>query len=81
MHNDLVFVRNNMRYLRIKTGLTQKEVAETLGITRATFCAWERNPRSIRLGLFYKLAALYRCEIIDFFCPNSVTDSVKKTCG
>ncbi len=58
---------NGFTYFRQKGQLTQKEVAEILGVEQSTISKWENDrklPRSHRLPF---LAALYGCQIEDLF--------------
>lgn len=48
---------------RMKTGLTQKQVAEQLNITRAAYTQYETDKCSPSLDILIKLADLYKCSI------------------
>lgn len=48
---------------RTKAGLSQRAVANKLGITDAAVCLWEAGKTMPRAALLPKLAALYGCTI------------------
>lgn len=48
---------------RMKIGLTQKQVAEQLNITRAAYTQYETDKCSPSLDILIKLADLYKCSI------------------
>ena len=60
MKNTLIQIR------RIKLGIeNQKEVAELLGVARATVRAIEEGQRTPSLKLAVKMAELYKCTVDD----------------
>lgn len=52
-----------LKELRERRGLTQKEVADRLHVTRATVSAYERNTKSPRLDTLEAMAVLYRSSV------------------
>lgn len=48
---------------REKTGLTQKEVAEKLGIDQSAVSLWETGKTAPRVAILVKLAELYHCSL------------------
>lgn len=52
-----------LKALRKKAGLTQKDVATKLGITRSTVSAYERNNKSPSLEMLEGLAVLYHSSV------------------
>lgn len=53
---------------REKVGLTQKEVAENLGVDQSAVSFWETGKTVPRVPMLKKLAALYGCttdELLD----------------
>ena len=52
-----------LKELREKRGLSQKEVAARLDVTRATISAYECNTKVPRLDTFEKLALLYHSSV------------------
>ena len=55
-------------------GLSQGELAETLGVTRQTINAIERDRYDPSLELAFKLAAHFECHIEDIFDPEESID-------
>lgn len=52
---------NVISKLRAKSGLTQKQVADTLGLTVQTISNWENGVRTVRLT---PKQALVLCEVL-----------------
>lgn len=48
---------------RVNKGLSQKQVAEALGVSAQTVCAWEKEPFKITIEKAYRLAELYGVNI------------------
>ncbi len=48
---------------REKAGLTQKQVAEQINVTRAAYTQYETDKCSPSLDILVKLADLYKCSI------------------
>lgn len=57
--------RNKITYLRLRNILSQKEVAENLGISQVYYCKLEKHPEKISLGMAYKLKKLFKVDMID----------------
>lgn len=52
-----------MKELREKRGLSQKEAAHRLGISRATVSAYERNSKSPSIEVLEQMAILYHSSV------------------
>lgn len=66
-----------LRLIRLDNGLTQKEVAKMLGITRSSYCSYEIGRRKMSIQMLQKLAKCYRVPIDVFFSgtkPHEVAD-------
>lgn len=50
---------------REKTGLTQKEVAEKMGVDQSAVSLWETGKTAPRAAMLVKLAGLYCCSVDD----------------
>lgn len=55
--------------LRKKAGLTQKEVANNIGVAASTISKWENCVISLNASQFVSLCRLYDCKIDDVFLP------------
>lgn len=64
--NALV-VSNNLKSARVKKGLLQDDVARLLGVSRQTVSNFEKNPSTLSLNKFLKLAEIYECPVSYFF--------------
>lgn len=53
----------DMRELREKKGLTQKQVAKELGVDQSTVSLWEQGVCYPRVGNLRKLAKLYGVSV------------------
>ena len=56
---------------RERTGLTQKEVAERLGIDQSAVSLWENGKTSPRVSLLVKLPELYHCSLDDLLTEKA----------
>lgn len=56
-----------IRKLRRSKGLTQKQLADEIGVTRTTVAMWESGSSYPRTDLLPKIAALLGCTIDDLF--------------
>ncbi|MBI3678798.1 MAG: ImmA/IrrE family metallo-endopeptidase [Acidobacteria bacterium] len=65
-----------LREARETCGLTQEDVAENLGVSRATVTQMELGNRSVSGLELSKLAYLYARDIQDFVAPNFAEDDV-----
>lgn len=78
MNDKLNFITNNMKSLRARVGMSQEDVANYLGISRASYCDYEVNPSKVKIETLKKLSMLFRCNISDFFVELNVTNSDNK---
>lgn len=46
----------SLKELRARKEVTQKQVAEVIGVTRATYNSWEQDPGNIVIAKIYELA-------------------------
>ena len=53
--------------LRARNNMTQKEVAEMLGISINTYNAWEKDISRVAIGKVSALARLFGVELDDIF--------------
>lgn len=52
---------------REAAGLSQREVAESLGISQPSYAAWERRNVGLTSGQLEELASIFKIEVVDFF--------------
>lgn len=60
-------IEANMKAFRVKKGYSQADVAQLLGVSRATINNWETSPGDVSMKNFRKLAEIYDCYVYDFF--------------
>ena len=56
-----------IKELRIKAKLSQKELAEMLGVTQGAVSQWETNESRPQTGMLSNLARVLGCTVDDFF--------------
>lgn len=56
---------------RQRVGLSQRQVAEILGINQSTVCLWEQGKTAPRAAILPRVAQLYRCSIDDLLKERS----------
>jgi len=62
--------------LRERAGLTQTQVADSLGLDRSAVCKWENGVSKPRADSLLKLADLFHCTIDELYGrepPNQVS--------
>jgi len=62
---------NNLKVYRAKEGVTQGELAESIGVSRQTINSIETGRYDPSLELAFKLAEEFGCRIEDIFDYNS----------
>lgn len=70
--NKEIFSRNLNRYLRL-SGKSQKEVANAVGISTATFCDWTRGRVYPRMDKVQRLAEYFGVRMSDLVEDVNVT--------
>ena len=56
-------IGENLRALRMKRGLTQGELAEMVGVTRAFLCQIERGTKNPSLQVSVEIARVLQCNL------------------
>lgn len=59
---------------RINAGITQKDAADSLGITQGTLLSYEKGYREPKADMLRRMSELYACEVGDFRPNQGVTD-------
>ena len=62
---------SNLRELRLKRGLTQKELAKLLSVNRTTVTLWELGTNKPRADMLVKIAKVLRCSIDGLLCSKT----------
>ncbi len=60
-------IRNKIQLLRNKKGLTQQDLADEIGVTRATILAIEKESYNPSLELAFRLALVFETKIESLF--------------
>lgn len=55
----------NIKNLRLNAGMTQAQLAEKVGVTRATVTQWETGWSQPRMGTVEKIADVFQCSLSD----------------
>ena len=63
----------NLRQLRVKKGLSQKQVADYLNISPQSISKWEKGDALPSIEFLPGLAEILSCEINDFFAKEDAT--------
>lgn len=64
----------NLKKIRVNKGLTQTNLAKSLGVTQQCVELWERNKRSPRAALLPKLAKVLGCTIDELMADGDEED-------
>lgn len=60
----------SLKELRARKGKTQKQVAADLGVSAATYCAWEKDISQVAIGKVQTMADYYGVALGQIsFCP------------
>ena len=65
-----MFVNSSLKELRIKQGMTQKEMADKLGITKSSWAMYERGERVPRDEIKVKIAKFFGTTVEPLFFAN-----------
>lgn len=60
-------IENKIQNLRTEKGLTQQELADAIGVTRATVVALERGDYNPSLELAFRLSRFFHADIEKIF--------------
>lgn len=63
---------NPYEHFRKRADLTQKEVADILGLDQTTVSRWERGRKLPRADRLPRIADLYHCSVDDLLRPRPV---------
>ncbi|MCR4258303.1 XRE family transcriptional regulator [Streptococcus uberis] len=71
-----IFVGNKIRELRLERGLTQKELAERIGMGDTTIANYEKGIRAPKRNKIFKIASVLGKSVDDFFPNNSKLSNI-----
>lgn len=72
-------IGNNIRNVRISRGLTQEDVAERMGVVKATISSWELDWTRPKMDKLEELCAALGCEKSDIVGKDNVAVSRQLT--
>lgn len=67
---DKEIVSRNLKAMRVRSGMTQQEAAEKLGVSVVTFRKYEKDPSKLSFGNIIKLSEMYGCLPRVFFMES-----------
>lgn len=65
-------ISNNIVYYRKKTGLTQSQLAEKLGVKTTTVSTWERGASSPDIETLYDICKIFDVSLDEMYGINTV---------
>ena len=68
--NSMDIISKNIKYLRIKKGLSQNALANMLEKDRSSIAYWEQGKNTISLETLAKLTEILDVSILDIFCND-----------
>jgi len=69
-------VSEELQRLRISAGMSQKALADLLGVNVASVCRWETGSRIPKRDKLEKLAVLFHCSIAGVSIPSDPSDTL-----
>ena len=63
-------MENSIREHRARTGWSQQQLADLLGVSRQTVISIEKGRYDPSLPLAFRLAEMFECRIEDLFTPE-----------
>lgn len=68
-------ISNNIVYYRKKTGLTQSQLAEKLGVKTTTVSTWERGASSPDIETLYDICKIFDVSLDEIYGVNTKSES------
>ena len=71
----------NIKYYRKKAGITQKQLAELVGVTSTAVSNWESGQNSINTEILFKVCEVMNVSLNDIYSatPSASSEQQKKT--
>ena len=66
-------MENNIKKLRIENDMSQSQLADKLGVTRAAVSQWENGTFYPRMGMVQKIAGVFHVKVSDVIGSNRPT--------
>lgn len=70
----MLFISENLKYLRKQKDLTQEEVAEMIGVSAQSVSKWERGDTFPDITLLPALANLYKTSVDAIIGMDKIND-------
>jgi len=67
-------VMKNLLHYRKKRNMTQKELAEKLGVKHNTISSWENGTTSINVDILFKICEILKISLIDIYGRDSIVN-------
>lgn len=73
-------MKGTIKQHRTWKGMTQREMADALGVVRQTYINWETKPTSLTIDKAFKIAEILGVDINDFiFVDDDITTGYPQT--
>lgn len=69
-------MENNIKKLRIENDMSQSQLADKLGVTRAAVSQWENGTFYPRMGMIQKMAGVFHVKVSDVIGQNEPDGSL-----
>lgn len=69
-------MENNIKKLRIENDMSQSQLADKLGVTRAAVSQWENSTFYPRMGMIQKMAGVFHVKVSDVIGQNEPDGSM-----
>jgi len=56
-------IGENLKYIRRKNNITQKHLADSLGVSRQAVCMWEAGKRELKATTLFKVAKVFEVSV------------------
>lgn len=77
-HSTRKLLANNIKYFRLKKGLSQEELAELLETTPVYLSSLENAKRNIRLDYIEHIAEILEVSVKDLFTERKIIENKKR---
>jgi putative transcriptional regulator len=65
---------NRIKAVLAEKGMSNKELAEKLGVTEGTVSTWARNFKQPRIETFFEIAKCLKVEVVELLNPIKMVD-------